>query len=445
MTTTLHPATLVFDDESAARHGLWIVCSGGRLIEPEPIPLDQPLQIGRDPNVAVALVDGRLSKLHCAIHPAGESQHVIRDLDSTNGTFVNAVRRSEARLSPADVIRIGDSLLVYNRIPVAGLPPPPLPLLGASAAMLELGQVLRNVAPTDLSVVVQGETGSGKELVARALHLLSGRRGAIVAVNAAALPQPLFESEAFGHVRGAFTGAVADAKGWFVSAADGTLFLDEIGELSLDLQAKLLRALEQRSVRPVGGTREVKINARIVAATNICLKDAVAAGGFRGDLYARLSELTITVPPLCQRPEDVGPLLQGFVSEYGTREAPPVFDVSFLEALLLYEWPFNVRELRSLVRRLAALYRDADVWEARMLPREMHEPLRNRKVSPEEASNTVVDLPGPSEPELRELLRRFSGNVKEIAKELGKDRKQVYRWLDRNGLSPQMFRGNKPT
>jgi DNA-binding NtrC family response regulator len=441
MRTTLHPATLIFDDESAHRMGLWLVVSAGSLSNPsDTIPLESPMQIGRDPAVDVALPDPRLSKHHCAVYPGEGGGHAIRDLGSMNGTFVNAQMRPEGRLFPGDVIRIGDSLLVYNRLPPRGAPPPPEPLRGVSAAMVELGEVLRRVAPTDLSIVIEGETGSGKEIVARALHRLSGRPGAFLAVNASALPQPLFESEAFGHVRGAFTGAVSDARGFFVGAARGTLFLDEIGELSLDLQAKLLRALEQRTVRPVGGTREVEIDARIVSATNVCLRDAIAANGFRGDLYARLSELAVTLPPLCQRPEDVWPLLDGFLSEYTASERRPRIDVNFFEAALVYDWPFNVREVRSLVRRLAALYRDAAIWEARMLPREMQEPLRNRNAANDDSSRTLVDAPGPSEAELRDLLRRFSGNVKEIAQELGKDRKQVYRWLERFGLSPARFR-----
>jgi DNA-binding NtrC family response regulator len=417
---------------------LWVVSSPG--LPPGQVsvfPLNRSLQIGRDADLSLS--DEKLSRTHCSVYSTAAGGHSIKDLASRNGTFVNGRRVDTERLRPCSVIRTGDSVLVYNRRPPKGAVLA-APMVGVSAAMLELGHAIERIAPTELSLLVQGETGTGKELVAHAVHLRSGRRGPILAINAAAIPANLFESELFGYMRGAIAGAVADSKGLFVSAARGTLFLDEIGELSPDLQVKLLRAIERRSVRPLGGTRESPIDVRIVAATSVSLGAGVDKGTFRGDLFARLAEATIEIAPLRERPEDVHPLARAFLAECLPEALQPVFDAGLVEALLLHPWTFNVRELRSLVRRVAALHPGVSSWNARLLPPEVQQSFRNRgSDSPRFAARPPS--PGePSEAGLRALLVRHRGNIRTLANELGKDRTQIYRWLHRYGLRPGTFR-----
>jgi two-component system, NtrC family, response regulator PilR len=231
-------------------------------------------------------------------------------------------------------------------------------MVGRSAAMQKVFELVRRVAPTRANVLIRGESGTGKELVARALHNLSDRAGGpFVAVNCGAIPETLMESELFGHVRGAFTGAAGAREGVFVAARGGTLFLDEIGELGLSMQVKLLRALQERRIRPVGGDRELEVDCRVVAATNRDLEAAIEAGEFRRDLYFRLDVVQVVLPPLRHRPEDI-PLLVERCFERLDRElrrdlqgiAPDA-----LEWFLRHDYPGNVRELENLVERAVAL------------------------------------------------------------------------------------------
>jgi transcriptional regulator with PAS, ATPase and Fis domain len=414
-------------------------------LAPEAFPvlaLGRALQLGRD--AELSLPDPMLSRVHCALVEVGRSErHLVRDLSSRNGTFVNGQRVSEHRLAPGDLLRVGDSVLVYTSQPSPDAPELPPPLLGESSAMREIAGVVRKLAAADLAVLIQGETGSGKELVARALHDLSRPAGPFVAVNAGAVPSGLFESEVFGYVRGAFTGAVSESKGLFASADEGTLFLDEVSELSFELQVKLLRVIEHRSVRPLGSTREISVDVRVIAATNLSLREAVDRGKFRGDLFARLGEASFVLPPLRQRREDIMPLARHFLRECRGDDVKTGFTANFAEALLLYSWPFNVRELRSLMRRLVALHGERALWDLGLLPEEMQEPVRGRGEGGTEVRNDLETISGstaPSEPELRKLLEEHSGNVKRIAQVLGKDRAQIYRWLQRYGLRSEVFR-----
>jgi two-component system response regulator PilR (NtrC family) len=231
-------------------------------------------------------------------------------------------------------------------------------MVGRSAAMQKVFELVRRVAPSRTNVLIRGESGTGKELVARALHRLSDRQGGpFVAVNCGAIPESLMESELFGHVRGAFTGAAAAREGVFVAARGGTLFLDEIGELGLPMQVKLLRALQERSIRPVGGDRELEVDCRVVAATNRDLEAAIEAGVFRSDLYFRLDVVQVVLPPLRHRPEDV-PLLVERCFERLNRELRRDLQGIAPEALewfLHHDYPGNVRELENLVERAVAL------------------------------------------------------------------------------------------
>ncbi len=231
-------------------------------------------------------------------------------------------------------------------------------MTGRSAPMLKVFELIRKVAPTRANVLVRGESGTGKELVARALHNLSDRSdGPFVAVNCGAIPEDLMESELFGHVRGAFTGASADREGVFVAAEGGTLFLDEIGELSLAMQVKLLRVLQERKLRPVGGDREISVDCRVVAATNRDLEAAIESGEFRRDLYFRLDVVQIVLPPLRHRPEDIPILVERFFHKINREMRRNLEGIApeAMEWFLAYDYAGNVRELENLVERAVAL------------------------------------------------------------------------------------------
>jgi DNA-binding NtrC family response regulator len=267
--------------------------------------------------------------------------------------------------------RVGDRLrpeLVGHRPGEARRPL----LIGDSPAMREVRRQLARFAPSELSVVIFGESGTGKELVARSLHEASGRRGALITVNCGALPRELIESELFGHERGAFTGAQRRHLGCFGEAEGGTLFLDEIGELPLELQPRLLRALENRAIRPVGAARELPVDVRVIAATHRNLEQAVSSGQFRADLYYRLCALEITVPPLRQRSEDIPRLVRHFLDEIGQKielhgRRCTIADAE-LDALRRHPWPGNVRQLRNALLRAIHLagpeLRAADLCDA---------------------------------------------------------------------------------
>jgi len=239
-------------------------------------------------------------------------------------------------------------------------------IIGSSAQMEKIFAVVRKVADTEASVLISGESGTGKELIARSLHAGSSRSaGPFVAINCAAIPRDLLESELFGHVKGAFTGAIKDKTGKFQLADGGTLFLDEVGELPLELQPKLLRALQERVVEPIGGSSQQKLDVRIVAATNLDIEKAIDDGVFREDLYYRLAVIPIHLPPLRQRRDDIPLLLRHFCNKHGAGEV--TFDKASLALLTGYAWPGNVRELENLVERLLIM-RDSDVIAGDELP-----------------------------------------------------------------------------
>jgi len=297
-------------------------------------------------------------------------------------------------------------------------------LVGQSESMHELIDVIQRIARTHSTVLVEGETGTGKELVTRAIHKASGRKGAFVAVNCGSISPELLESELFGHTRGAFTGAQAARDGLFVYAQDGTLFLDEIGEMPMAMQAKLLRVLEQRSVRPVGSDREVIVNCRVIAATNRSLAEQVQAGVFREDLYYRLNVLTISVPPLRERREDI-PLLARHFSELlsSSLGVPPLpFNHADIIQMQRYEWPGNVREFRNVIERsllLGKLPGDccADASGVRA----------SEPVEPGAAYPLDWTLEDVEREHMQRVLQSVNGNKSEAARRLGVSRKTLER------------------
>ena len=258
-------------------------------------------------------------------------------------------------------------------------------IVGISRGMEQVFQVVRKVADTEATVLISGESGTGKELVARAIHSLSGRRDSpFVAINCAAIPRDLLESELFGHVKGSFTGAIRDKEGKFELADGGTIFLDEVGELPLELQPKLLRVLQERVVEPVGGTTQRKLDVRVVAATNVDVEKAIAAGTFREDLYYRLSVIPVHLPPLRQRREDIPLLVRHFSAKHGGETV--VFPPETMAVLQEYQWPGNVRELENTVERLLIM-RSSETIDVAELPAKVREGKRPGQVC------KVVNLP----------------------------------------------------
>ncbi len=257
-------------------------------------------------------------------------------------------------------------------------------MIGSSAAMEKVFQMIRKVADSEASVLITGESGTGKELVARSLHAHSGRKnGPFVAINCAAIPRDLLESELFGHVKGAFTGAIKDKAGKFLQADGGTIFLDEVGELPLELQPKLLRALQERVIEPVGGSKAHKLDVRVLAATNLDIEKAVAEGIFREDLYYRLAVIPIHLPPLRQRRDDIPLLLRYLCNKHGA--AKVVFDKPALGALCAYDWPGNVRELENSVERLLIMRNDDNI-----ALEDLPDKIRISSPSPSSADSAII-------------------------------------------------------
>jgi len=310
-------------------------------------------------------------------------------------------------------------------------------LRGNSTAMRAVHALLARIADSDAGVLITGESGTGKEVVARALHRQSRRaRGPLIAVNCAAMPANLLESELFGHVRGAFTDARSDRRGLFLEADGGTLLLDEIGDLPPDLQPKLLRALQERAVRPVGGDREVSVDVRVIAATNRDLETAMEDGRFREDLYFRINIIHVALPPLRARGSDVLLLAQHFLADFAERSGKRVVGLSAAaaERLLAYTWPGNVRELQNCIERAVALARFEEIT-VDDLP---------EKIRVYRASHVLVAADDPSElVPLEEVERRYilrvmesvGGNKTLTAQVLGIGRKTLYRKLEQYGAA----------
>jgi DNA-binding NtrC family response regulator len=301
-----------------------------------------------------------------------------------------------------------------------------------SPAMQEVLELAAQVAPLDTTVLVYGESGTGKEFVVRMIHEQSRRAGgSFVSVNCAALTETLLESELFGHVRGAFTGAVRDKPGLFEVASNGTLFLDEIGEVAPTIQAKLLRALQEREIRKVGAERTIKVNTRVVAATNRDLRAAVAAGTFREDLYFRLGAFIISIPPLRDRREDIPAMVHEFVRRAATRMGKDVRTVSAeaMTLLMRYSWPGNVRELENAIERAVILARGTTVT-VRELPPELSESRSRAKLG------ETLDLKEHEQRLIARALERFDGNRRKAAEALNISPVTLWRKMKEYGLAP---------
>jgi len=404
-----------------------------------PLEQGQSVVIGRQSDAAFPIADVEMSKQHARIELTTTGAVVV-DLGSRNGTFLEGARCHRAPLVSGNVLRAGASLLLWEDVALPsflGLEPPTSQLPGPSLAMQRVRGEIALVAPQALPVMILGETGVGKELVAGELHRQSGRSGAFVPVNCAAISPILAESEFFGHAPGAFTGAGKRNDGLFVSAERGTLFLDEVGELAPDLQAKLLRALAIGEVRPVGSSQAASIDVRVVCATNRELAGEVEGGRFREDLFARLSGWQLRVAPLRSRRADVLALTQLFLRRMS---APETLSTDVAEALVLYRWPFNVRELEKVVTA-SVLRAQGGALRREHLPETLTALLLNRAPRRAVAAvRTAPPLEVPSREELCRSLESNDGNVAKVAEHFGKDRRQIYRWAERLGVDPDSFR-----
>ena len=311
-------------------------------------------------------------------------------------------------------------------------------MVGGSRRMRELYGSIRQAASSDATVLIHGETGTGKELVAKSFHQHSARRkGPFLAINCAAIPEGLVESELFGHRKGSFSGATAERRGAFERASGGTLFLHEIANMRLDLQAKLLRVLQEREFQRVGGSRLRKADVRIIAATNQDLEGTVSEGGFRQDLFHRLSAFPVTIPPLRERREDIPLLAHHFLKRQADRAGREIGGLSTaaMRLLLQYEWPGNVRELENAIGR-AVLLETTDVIQAGSLPRRLIPALRPWSAETREgaASPGIRTLAAVEREALVDAMEITEGNISAAARGLGVSRATLYRKLRKHGL-----------
>ena len=394
----------------------------------EETPVSPPTTLGRDLSCDVTLDDASVSRHHARIERAGRDQLVLRDLDSRNGCFVNRCRvDGEHIVKPGDLIRLGEVLLRLVCRPQSMMrrADDSEGTLVGGPGLDEVRRRIRLMGATSLRILITGESGTGKELVAQGLHRHHGGGGPFIAVNCAALPEPLVEAELFGYAQGAFTGAARGKQGLFEAARGGTLFLDEVTELPLAGQAKLLRVVESGELRRVGAVSSTRTDCRILCATNRDITREIERGRFRADLAARLAEAEIQLPPLRDRLEDLPRLIEHLCRRAGCR-----LDLSarVLEAMASYHWPLNVRELDNVVRMLDVMAQGGPV-ELSMLP-----------------DHLTVSTPAPprGDPsriaQVLEALRRNDGNIRRTSQILNVSRSFIYRCLDRSGVSPADLR-----
>ncbi|MCC6337094.1 MAG: sigma 54-dependent Fis family transcriptional regulator [Myxococcales bacterium] len=432
--------TTQLDDAGAPVRSQLVVVEGpdvGRAIA-----LDGARVVGTSGDCDLVLSDERVSARHLEVRPDGGGFRV-KDLASTNGTWLEGARVGEAEVTAGATLKVGRTFLrVQPQAQALEVVPSQArrfgDLVAESLAMREVFSVLELAARGDVTVLVTGETGTGKELVARAVHEKSARRGKpFVTVDCGALPESLLESELFGHVRGAFTGALSERRGAFQKADGGTLFLDELGAVSPSAQARLLRVLEARTVKPVGSDVERQVDVRVIAATPVDLATRVAAGQFRADLFYRLSVLALELPPLRARREDI-PVVAAEVLRRRGFEPGPVKGPN-LDRLMVHGWPGNVRELRNVLERALALSPGATSFGGLKLGLEPVAPgsdaLPVRVDLPfKDAKDAVVDA--FEEKYLRDVHVKHDGNVSAGARFAGVDRKHWRALLRKHGLLP---------
>jgi DNA-binding NtrC family response regulator len=410
------------------------------------VTFDKTLILGRkaptnvDATVAsLVLKDRMVSGRHASIGRTGDGFE-LTDLDSTNGTIVDGVvAHPTIKLNEGSLVFIGGHAAVFRVLTLnevgaiaSELQRPLGPVASVNPNLAVLCGKLRKLAEAGEEVLLTGETGVGKEIYANAIHAASGRKGKFVAINCAAIPRELVESELFGYVRGAHSQAAASKPGIIEEAEGGTLFLDEVGEMAPELQTKLLRFTQDRLLAPVGGVRPRRIDTRIIAATSRTAPPGKTSNlGLRADLAARLGAEPIRIPPLRERIEDLGALVSHLL---GDRAKP--FELSAFQALCLHPWPGNVRELGKVVTSAEALARGAERITTEHLPEVIAAAPGRVRSSP----GRRAARPPPKAAELEDLMRRFKGNMLRVARELDRKPALVYRWAKRFRLNVDDYR-----
>lgn len=406
------------------------------------------VRIGTNHKNDLVLNDNTVSRFHCEIRRVRD-EYLFIDRHSTNGCYLGDLRLVEGYLYPNCELVIGSSLVRFEPL-VESIEIVPSQasqygdLIGSADKMREVYGVLDKVAPSELSVVIQGQTGTGKELVSRAIHQFSRRKaGPLVIFDCSAFPANLLESELFGHEKGAFSGAIRTHRGVFERAEGGTIFFDELGEMSVNLQPKFLRALESGEIRRVGGERTIKIDARIISATNRNLLSMVEEGTFRQDLYYRLAKVTLELPPLRERIEDLPTLCEHFMDQLKSRGHAPSqvrgFGPEALAIMADYDWPGNVRELKNVVERAAA-FCEGELIQPEDLPSDLCARLgvASADIAPQPpAISSGLGLKGAKEMMVSNferdyligLLKQCNNNISRVAREAGIDRRHVYRLM----------------
>ena len=395
--------------------------------------------------LSVTVPDPWMSSRHAKLART-DGRWMLEDGGSKNGCRVNGWRVRSAALADGDLIELGCTFLLFRRnVAVVGecedldlADPPPGDLATCSPPLERQLAALARMARTDATVLVTGETGTGKEVLARAIHARSRATGPFVAVNCGALPAGLVESQLFGHRKGAFSGATTDQVGLVRSADGGTLFLDEIGDLPLPAQTAMLRVLQEGEVLPVGGTRPVRVAVRVLAATHRDVDAMVAAGDFRADLLGRVVGFRVELPPLRERKEDLGLLLAALLRRHAGADAARVtFTPEAARLLYRHGWPLNVRELEKCVAAALALAHGEPIHEMHL--QQILQPGGSpHPDSRERPPFSEADL--ERREQLIRLLGQHRGNVTAVAAGLGKARMQIQRWLKRYGIDPKTFR-----
>jgi len=391
--------------------------------------------------LTIRVPDPSMSHTHVRLE-RGLGNWVVEDAGSKNGTLVDGMTVRRARIDDGALITLGYTLFLFRlALPVvseeawvdAGEREPAAPGLLTLVPDLEreLARLIQ-VAPSSVTVTVRGETGTGKEVLARAVHRLSRRPGDFVAVNCGALSDSLVESELFGHKKGAFSGAVDDHEGLVRSANGGTLLLDEIGDLPPASQAALLRVLQEQEVLPVGSTRPVPVDLRVISATHRDLEALVESGKFRADLLGRVAGFRIDLPPVRERREDLGLLIGTLIERLsGTRAEDVAFTEAAVRALYRHDWPHNVRELEKCLAAALVLSHGGPIDIPHLSPAV--------RAGPESDADPALDDEA-LRARLVELLAQHDGNVSAVARAMGKARMQIHRWMKRFGLEPDPFR-----
>lgn len=397
--------------------------------------LNEWLTIGRDSSCRLVLVTEGVEERHARLEEKNGSW-TLRDLRSQGGTFLNGARVTEAPLQDGDWIRCGHEELLFFSPDSRG---DVFPMSSRNPEWQQVLNTLNGVAMSEFPVLLLGPSGTGKDVIAQKLHERSSRRhGPFISVNCSALTETLVESELFGHIKGSFTGAISDRKGAFEAARGGTLFLDEIGDLPYSLQAKLLRALENGEVRPVGADRPLRTDVRILAATHQNLGEKVQEGSFRSDLFYRLNVLPLNPPALKDRMEDFEELLYGFCRSMRVR-----FSVDAIRRLQRHDWPGNIRELRNTVARASALFPRQSIEESHIERLLIGASPRPSDTSTDMAG-TSAPLPVIKEIEKQMILKRLRanrGNQRRTAQDLGLPKSTLHDRIRLYGIDLDSFKG----